>query len=227
MIELNTISKYYHRGTEREIQALKQISFSAEKGEIVAITGPSGSGKSTLLHILGLLEQADEGSYYLDGEDMLRVGISKAASLRNRKIATVLQNYGLLGHLSAVQNVELPLIIAGLGRKQARSAAMISLEKMGLIDRAGEKAGLLSGGQMQRVAIARAVVSGAELLLADEPTGALSSEDAMAVMDVFISLAQEGRTVIIATHNPEVARRCGRIITLRDGIAKECSAADS
>lgn len=221
MIELNKIGKVYNRGKENEVAALTDLTLSIEEGEMLALMGPSGSGKSTLLYILAFLESPDSGKYILFGEDTASMTEKKKAALRNRLIGFVMQDYGLIPSLSAIKNVELPLLIAGSGAKEAREKALQALRMVSLEDKCKEKAGKLSGGQQQRVAIARSLVSHAKLILADEPTGALDSENSQIIMDILGELNKKGTTVIVATHDPIVAARCRRIVRLLDGSVKD------
>ena len=223
MIRLENISKIYNKGKENEVHALSGINLNIEAGEMIAVTGPSGSGKSTLFSILALLETPTGGAYYLNGEDVIKESEKKQAARRNKEIALVLQDYGLIGRLSAVQNAELPLLISDMPAAEARGRALEALGKVGLSDKAKEKTNHLSGGQQQRVAISRAMAAGAGILLADEPTGALDTQTSRSIMELFQTLNEQGTTILVATHDPLVAEYCKRWIHLEDGRIKEDS----
>ena len=200
------------------IQALRGIDLDVEHGEFVAIMGPSGSGKSTLMHILGCLDVPDAGSYRLQGRDITQLDGNQLAALRNREICFVFQNFNLLPRTSALENVETPLIYAGVGRTGRRQQARARLERMGLGERLYHLPNQLSGGQAQRVAIARALVTRPSLLLADEPTGNVDSATSIEIMALLEELNREdGLTIVLITHEPEVAARAGRRLSLRDG----------
>ena len=200
------------------IQALRGIDLEVEHGEFVAIMGPSGSGKSTLMHILGCLDVPDAGSYRLQGRDITQLDGNQLAALRNREIGFVFQNFNLLPRTSALENVETPLIYAGVGRTGRRQQARARLERMGLGERLYHLPNQLSGGQAQRVAIARALVTRPSLLLADEPTGNVDSATSTEIMALLEELNREdGLTIVLITHEPEVAARAGRRLSLRDG----------
>lgn len=219
MIEFNHVTKIYHMG-KTKFKALKGISFKIEKGELVAIIGPSGSGKSTTMNILGLLDKPTTGQYLLEGKETANLSSNELARLRNQKIGFVFQAFFLLPKLTALQNVGLPLFYAHEKRKIIKQCAMEMLEKMDMEKFASHKPNELSGGQKQRVAIARALVSKPELILADEPTGALDSKTGKQVLDLMVHQA-EGTTIIIITHDPEIAKRVPRIIQIYDGMIKE------
>jgi putative ABC transport system ATP-binding protein len=197
------------------ITALDKVSFAVEEGEMVAITGPSGSGKSTLMHVIGCLDHADSGTYELAGEDVSRMSRNHLAEIRNRRIGFVFQTFNLLPRLSALENVELPLLYAG--KKETKAAAKAALETVGLADRMRHEPSKLSGGQRQRVAIARALVTDPAIILADEPTGNLDTKTGEEILGLFTSLNRQGRTVIIVTHEHDVAAHCPRQICIRDG----------
>jgi len=203
------------------VRALDDVSFEIKAGEMVAIRGPSGSGKSTLMHIIGCLDTPDSGTYVLGGEDVSRLGKDRLAEIRNQNIGFVFQTFNLLPRMSALENVELPIHYAG--RKDAREHAEAALKIVGLGDRMEHEPNQLSGGQRQRVAIARAIVTSPKILLADEPTGALDSKTGEEILALFKSLNEQGRTIIIVTHDAAIARHCKREIFLRDGKIAEPS----
>jgi len=198
-----------------DIRALNGVSFDIEEGEMPAITGPSGSGKSTLMHIMGCLERPDAGRYILAGEDVSRLSPNQLAEIRNHRIGFVFQTFNLLARMNALENVELPLLYAG--NDHAKTQAEEALKIVGLADRMTHEPNQLSGGQRQRVAIARSIVTDPTIILADEPTGNLDTKTGEEILALFRELNQQGRTVIIVTHEPDVARQCSRLIHLRDG----------
>ena len=216
VIELDAVRKVYSTGA-MEVEALRGVSLSIEQGEYVAIMGPSGSGKSTLMHILGCLDVPTSGEYLLAGEDVGAMDEIDLAEVRNRRIGFVFQQFNLLPSLSAQRNVELPLSYAGVSRERRRRRAREALERVGLGDRVEHRPGELSGGQQQRVAVARALVSDPALLLADEPTGNLDSTASDDVLRLFDDLHQQGRTVVLITHEAEIAQHAARVIRIRDG----------
>jgi putative ABC transport system ATP-binding protein len=216
VIEMSEIRKVYRAGSF-EVEALRGVSLTIEPGEYVAIMGPSGSGKSTLMHILGCLDIPTSGSYLLGGEDVGGMDEIDLAEVRNRRIGFVFQQFNLLPSLTAVRNVELPLLYAAMPRIRRRELAQEALDRVGLADRVSHRPGELSGGQQQRVAVARALVSDPQLLLADEPTGNLDSTATGEVLGLFDQLHRQGRTVVLITHEAEVAERAARTIRMRDG----------
>ena len=216
MITLEGITKVYRTG-EVEVAALKGISLHIPEGEFVAIMGPSGSGKSTLMNLIGCLDQPSSGRYILDGYDVSALSDDQLAWIRNRKIGFVFQSYNLIPRASAVHNVEMPLIYAG-DNLQRKERAMAALESVGLLERAGHLPNELSGGQQQRVAVARALVTDPAILLADEPTGNLDSESSLEIMKLLRDLNQQGRTIVLITHEPDIAAFASRVVRVRDGV---------
>ena len=214
MIELENITKIYRMG-EVEVPALRGVTLSVREGEMVALIGASGSGKSTLMNIMGFLDTPTEGRYILEGVDVSKLHDNKLAEMRNLKIGFVFQTYNLLPRATALSNVELPLIYAGGGQKSKR--AKEALERVGLAARANHKPTEMSGGEQQRVAIARALVNNPSLVLADEPTGNLDSNATAEIISIFCRLNQEGITVVLVTHEPDVASQAKRIVRLLDG----------
>ena len=220
ILELKGIYKNYQQG-KMEVPVLKNINFSMEEGEYVAIMGPSGSGKTTLMNIIGCLDQATSGTFILDGQDISKCTENEMSDIRLNKLGFVFQSFHLLARQSAVANVELPLNYAKVPRKERRERALKALDRVGLSDRVNFRPNQLSGGQMQRVAIARAMVNNPRLLLADEPTGALDSKSGKQVMELFQRLNDEGVSVLMITHDPEIASHAKRVVTIRDGELKE------
>jgi len=216
VITLEGITKVYLAG-EVEVAALKGISLHIPAGEFVAIMGPSGSGKSTLMNVIGCLDQPSSGRYILDGYDVSALTDDQLAWIRNRKIGFVFQSYNLIPRASAVHNVEMPLIYAG-DSQQRHERAMAALESVGLLQRAGHLPNELSGGQQQRVAVARALVTDPAILLADEPTGNLDSESSLEILKLLSDLNQQGRTIVLITHEPDIAAFAQRVVRLRDGV---------
>ena len=218
MIEIKNLVKIYNKGKTNEFCALKGIDLSIEEGEMVAIIGKSGAGKSTLLHILAAIDSYDKGSYLVDGVSVGDLKEKDRARFRNQKIGIVMQDYALIDEYTIEENVQIPLIFGKVkGNDVRREKIMTALENVGLAELVKKPVRQLSGGQKQRVAIARALVNNPTFLLADEPTGALDSKTSGEIMDVFEKLNQGGKTVIIVTHDMEVAARCGRVIEISDG----------
>ena len=220
VIRLTDIGKSYYIG-KQEVPVLTKIDLSISKGEFVSIMGPSGAGKSTLMNILGCLDRPTRGSYKLDGEEVAMLGDSALAYTRNRKIGFVFQSFNLLPKLSALDNVILPLIYAGMGAKEREQRAKSMLERVGLGDKMYHFPNQMSGGQQQRVAIARAISTNPTILLADEPTGALDQKTGAQVMDIFNELNAEGRTIIMITHDAKIAKHAKRIVRILDGNLSE------
>ena len=216
LIELAGVRKTYDTG-QIQVDALRGVDARIEEGEYVAVTGPSGSGKSTLMHILGCLDVPTSGSYHLAGEDVSELSEARLAEVRNRRIGFVFQQFNLLPSLNAWRNVELPLMYAGVPRHLRKERALAALDKVGLGDRAEHRPGELSGGQQQRVAVARALVTDPALILADEPTGNLDSASTHEVLGLLDELSALGRTIVLITHEHDVAARAGRTIAVRDG----------
>ncbi|MGE7120820.1 ABC transporter ATP-binding protein [Peribacillus sp. NPDC046944] len=216
MIELKGITKTYQLGKE-DVHVLKNVNFSIENGEFVAIMGPSGSGKSTLMNIIGCLDQATTGEYWLSGQNISGYSEDELARVRNTSIGFVFQQFQLLPRLVAWKNVELPMIYAGVSKKERQFRSEEALKKVGLEDRMSHLPNALSGGQKQRVAIARSIVTQPQLILADEPTGALDSITSVAIMEQFRKLNEEGVTIVVVTHEAEIAEYASRTIFVRDG----------
>jgi len=214
------IHKKYNLG-KVEVEALRGVSLEIEKGEYISIMGPSGSGKSTLMHILGCLDTPTKGEYYFDGKIVSEYSDSELAEIRNRSIGFVFQNFNLLNRLSALNNVALPLVYAGVNKKYRDERAKEVLAKVGLEGRIYHRPNELSGGECQRVAIARALVNNPKILFADEPTGNLDSKTGAEIMEIFNQLHKEGKTIVIVTHDLNIASHAKRIIKIKDGIISE------
>lgn len=217
IILVQNLSKTYRLG-EVEVPALQGISLSLDQGEYTAIMGPSGSGKSTFMNIVGCLDRPSSGKYLLGGEDVSEFSLDRLAILRQRRIGFVFQTFNLLPRTSALENVELPMVYAGIGARERRERAMNSLGSVGLQGRENHYPNQLSGGQQQRVAIARALVNKPAILLADEPTGNLDSKTSIEIMEIFQKLNEEGMTIILVTHEQEIASSASRIIHFKDGL---------
>ncbi len=217
MIQIKDLHKSYHMGSG-SLHVLKGINFEAQEGEMVAIMGSSGSGKSTLLNILGILDEADQGSYFLDNVPIKDLNEKIAAKYRNEFLGFVFQSFNLINYKSALDNVSMPLYYQGVKRKLRTEKAMHYLDKVGLADWATHLPSELSGGQKQRVAIARALASNPKVLLADEPTGALDTTTSYEVMELIQGINDEGKTILVVTHEEDIAHMCKRIVNLKDGI---------
>ncbi len=220
VIELERVTKVYRTGSIA-VAALRGISLRIAQGEYVAVIGPSGSGKSTLMHILGCLDTPTSGAYHLAGENVSNMSEADLAEVRNKRIGFVFQQFNLLASMSAWQNVELPLVYAGVPRTERKERAMDALARVGLAGRVNHRPGELSGGQQQRVAVARALVTELDLILADEPTGNLDSVSAADVLRLMDELHEAGRTLVLITHDTEVASASGRVLGIRDGLLTE------
>ena len=217
LIDVRNLTKVYEMG-DVQVHALRGVTFNVIPGEFIAIMGPSGSGKSTMMDILGCLATPTAGEYFLEDEEVGKLSDNRLADIRNKKIGFVFQSFNLLPRTSALHNVELPLIYAGLGRKARKQRAFESLEAVGLADRVDHKSTELSGGQIQRVAIARALVNKPSMIFADEPTGNLDTRSGAEIMAIFNRLNDEGNTIIMVTHEPEVAEHAKRVLHIRDGL---------
>jgi putative ABC transport system ATP-binding protein len=216
IIELDDIVKIYRRGVE-ELTVLQGISLHVETGDFVAIIGPSGSGKSTLMNTIGLLDIPSSGSYVLDGVSTSGLSDNQMAELRNQKIGFIFQQFNLLPRLTALENVELPMIYSGISKSERRQRALDMLESLGMKERAHHRPSELSGGQQQRVAISRALATRPSLLLADEPTGALDSKTGTEVLELMLELNRKGNTIVLITHDQEIAAHASRVVAIRDG----------
>jgi putative ABC transport system ATP-binding protein len=216
LVELEDVTKVYRMG-EVELRALDGVSLTIAEGEFTAVMGASGSGKSTLMNLLGCLDRPTSGRYRLDGREVSALSNDELAAIRNRTIGFVFQNFNLLSRTSAVENVELPLLYAGIGSSERRRRAVDALERVGLGDRLDHHPNQMSGGQQQRVAIARALVGQPRIIMADEPTGNLDSHTSVEVMALFQELGRSGITVIVVTHEPDISEHAARVLTMRDG----------
>ena len=218
LIDMKNIVKRYYIGEPNELEILHGIDVKIYEGEFVAIVGESGSGKSTLMNIIGVLDKPTEGEYYLDGINVKNASEKDMNNIRNQKIGFVFQNFNLIGRTSALKNVELPMLYAGINSKKRTERAMELLKKVGMEERCNHQPNELSGGQKQRVAIARSLANDPSIILADEPTGALDSETSRIVMDIFHELnINQKKTIILITHSKELAEECPRVITIKDG----------
>jgi putative ABC transport system ATP-binding protein len=220
LISMREIWKTYQMGNE-EVHALHGVSFEVHKGEYIAIIGPSGSGKSTLMNLIGCLDTPSKGEYWLNGKNVSEMDDDELARIRNQEVGFVFQTFNLLARATALHNVELPLIYGGIGSTQRHEMAKQALTAVDLVDRMTHRPNELSGGQRQRVAIARALVNHPSILLADEPTGALDTHTSMEIMDLFERLHSEGNTIIVVTHEPDIAKRAHRILSIRDGLIEK------
>lgn len=216
MIDLKDIVKIYRTGGE-ELVALKEISLHIAEGEFTSIMGPSGSGKSTMMNILGLLDRFDSGTYILNGQNVTGLSDNESAHVRNKEIGFVFQSFNLMPRMTILENVELPMVYAGIPAKERKERALKALDRVGLSDRIKHRPNEISGGQKQRVAIARAIVNTPAVLMADEPTGNLDSKTTLEIMRIFQELNAEGTTIVMVTHEPEVAAYTKRIVSFRDG----------
>lgn len=220
MISLKAINKYYITGDEK-FHALKNINFEVKKGEFVSIMGPSGSGKSTLIKILGLLDNSFEGEYILDGKDIRKLSDDELSNIRNKKIGFVFQNFNLIKNLSIKENISLPMLYQGISKRKCEERVLELLRKIDLDSKINKYPSELSGGQQQRISIIRSLVNNPDIIIADEPTGALDSNTSKEIMNIFKDLNKEGITIIIITHDINVAKETNRIVRILDGELKE------
>ena len=216
IIQIKSMKKVYELGGET-VTALQSVSLDIQKGDFISIIGPSGSGKSTFMNMIGCLDRPDSGEYLLDGEEVGKMKSSQLATIRNEKIGFIFQNFNLIPKLTAVENVELPLIYRGMKAEERREMALGALKKVGLVDRATHLPTQLSGGQQQRVAIARALAGHPPILLADEPTGALDSKTSKEILEIMNLLNEQGHTIILITHDLDVAKNANRVVQIHDG----------
>jgi putative ABC transport system ATP-binding protein len=218
MLVIQNLKKIYKMGENVVVEALRGVSFQVKKGEFIAIMGPSGSGKSTLMHIIGCLDHISEGSYSIEGENISKVDDDKLAKIRNKKIGFVFQQFNLLSRSDLFHNVEVPLIYRGIKSKKRKELVVQALESVGLGKRLNHKPNEISGGEKQRTAIARALINNPSLILADEPTGNLDTRTGEEIMKIFNKLHEQGHTIILVTHEPDIAQHAQRIIRFRDGL---------
>jgi len=220
LIRMQGVTKTYDAG-ELAVQALRGIDLAVEAGQMVAIIGPSGSGKSTLMHIIGCLDAPSSGSYHLSGRDVSELGSFQLAAIRNQQVGFVFQTFNLLPKASLLRNVELPLLYAGVAGAERRERALEALRLVGLVERARHRPSELSGGQRQRAAIARALVNQPSLVLADEPTGNLDTRTGLEILEIFDALHAKRETIVIVTHDPRIAERCERVVSIVDGVIED------
>lgn len=217
MVKLNQISKTYHYKKSNAFQALHQVSLTIQDGELIAIMGKSGSGKTTLLNILGCIDSFESGSYLFDNTEISKLSTTKKARLRSEKIGIVMQDFSLVESYTSIQNVMLPIYFGEANLTQGKKAALSALKAVGMEEKASNYVSKLSGGQKQRIAIARAIVNRPRLIIADEPTGALDTKTSSEIMALFLELHHKGHTIVIVTHDPNIAAQCERIIRIEDG----------